>query len=370
MTPALNPSEPTTAAALGWPLSYRQLRRRHCIQALRHALRRWGTYLVIVAAVAGVGAPALAAAAVLPLMRSVSHPGWWILTVAAYVAALSLLPWSARHLLWPAHWSEVERQLPLARAQVVLSDLEVLAFAQVPAALVMVSGAAAVLAQAPPWLQGREASAVLSLAGALAGSIALGALGLQWLRKPVEVLGAWRRPRRMAAAVPARRSWAWSLVWAPLARGAAPRTAQLAAAGATLLLLTPLAAWFAPLPVTACLMVFSALALMITTRLNALARQELQPLHDACRMLPLGGAALARVRAALCLAPAAAGLLLWLPVLLASPVRPLVLIVFMAVSLGGWIVHVRAPSADAAAGGAGWLLTLALGLALASEVIR
>ena len=117
-------------------------------------------------------------------------------------------------------------------------------------------------------------------------------------------------------------------------------------------------------------MLFSALALVVVTRVDALARYELGPLHQQCRMLPLKHLALKHALAGLVIAPAAIALVAWLLKLLGAPVRPSVLSIFMIVSLVGWILQIRSANRDAASDGARWFLTLILGVALASEVIR
>ena len=91
------------------PISYRQIRRRHCLAELRNALRRWGVVLTMFAGIAGAGAPVLAAGTVFPLFWSMAYPGWALVAVLAYSLAIGLLLWSARQLLWPRTWVEIER---------------------------------------------------------------------------------------------------------------------------------------------------------------------------------------------------------------------------------------------------------------------
>lgn len=350
-------------------LTYRSLRRQHCVEELRSALRRWGIYLAITAAVAGVGAPALAAGAVLPLFWSLSHGGWAILTTLGYVLALGLMLWSVRRLLWPVQWSEVERQLPIPTRQILLSDLEVIVLAMSPAAIVLGAGTAVLLAQAPAWLRGMEGPVLLSLVVVLSGSVATGIVGLQLLRRPISLSSRGRGSARvLRATASSARHWAWALVWAPLMRGAAPRVAWTWWVCVASLLFTAALPSLGKASGSACLMMFSALALVFTTRLSALSEQELVPLHVACRMLPLNGSALVRARALLCLSPAVVGLSFWLPTLITNTGRPVVLMLFITISLGGWLWQTLMPIRDPAHNGARWLLTFAVGLAFASEV--
>lgn len=350
-------------------LTYRDLRRQQCGEELRSALRRWGIYLAITAAVAGVGAPALAAWSVLPLFWSLSHIGWTILTTLGYVLVLGLMLWSVRRLIWPVQWAEVERQLPIPMGQVLLSDLEVIVLAMSPAAIVLGAGTAVLLAQAPAWLRGMEGPVLLSLMVVLSGSVAAGIAGLQLLRRPLLLTSRWRRSARVRRATAASaRHWAWALVLAPLLRDAAPRVAWAWWVGSASLLLTAALSALGKVSASACLMMFSALALLFTTRLNALVGQELVPLHNACRMLPLDGSAVARARAMLCLSPAILGLSLWLPVFMTNPVRPVVLMLFVAISVGGWMWEILIHIQDPTHRGARWLLSMAFGLAFASEV--
>lgn len=93
-------------------------------------------------------------------------------------------------------------------------------------------------------------------------------------------------------------------------------------------------------------------------------------MHDECYMLPFNKRAVARVRTALSLLPGAFGLGTWLLQLRGTPVRTAVLTLFLVVTIAGWILQIRWPSPDAASNAARWLFTLALGMALASEVVR
>jgi hypothetical protein len=62
------------------------------------------------------------------------------------------------------------------------------------------------------------------------------------------------------------------------------------------------------------------------------------------------------------------GLSLWLPFFMTNPVRPVVLMLFILISMGVWMWEILVPSQDPADRGARWLLSVAVGLAFASEV--
>lgn len=352
------------------PISYRQIRRRHCLAELRNALRRWGVVLIMFAGIAGAGAPVLAAGTVFPLFWSMAYPGWALVAVLAYSLAIGLLLWSARQLLWPRTWVEIERILPITPKQILVSDLEILSIALLPFGLVMLAGASLLLSQAPEWLRPFSGRAALSVVLVLMTSIGLSALGLRRLRRQMVA-----PPRRLNAqpfstTAAGELHWSAALMWRPLSRRMAPRTFTALIAGGTVLPMTLFLPRLTIIDTTQALMLFSALALVVVTRVDALARYELGPLHQQCRMLPLKHLALKRALAGLVIAPAAIALVAWLLKLLGAPVRPSVLSIFMIVSLVGWILQIRSANRDAASDGARWFLTLILGVALASEVIR
>ena len=350
-------------------ISYRLVRRQHCTGALSTFLRRWGVFLTIGILLAGPGAPALAAGTVLPLFWSLSHPASMLAAVMVYALLIALLLGSASHLLWPVAWAQIERTLPIPPRQILLADLEMLLLALMPLGVLMTAGAALLLWQTPDWLRPVAAMAPISLGAVMLGSVGLAMTGLQhWRRKASGRKGS-QNPAPASALVARVRHWAWVLLWAPLRRGVAPRTARAVLLGGAALLVVALLPTLSAVPVTQSLMLFSALAWTVVIRVDALARQELEPLHRECRMLALNGRALQGARAALALVPALCGLTLALLPLLWAPVRPLILLLFIGVTLTAWGIQLGSANADATTQSTRWVLSVALSVALASEVV-
>ena len=358
-------------------LSYRAVRLRHCRSALKDFLRRWGAYLLVGAAVGGIGTPAVAAGAVLPLLHSVASPGWAAPTLLLYVLAGASLLWAARSLLWPQAWAECERALPIPRRERYLSDLQVVALALLPLALVYSLGAWVVVRQDPAWLRPHQGLALMALSGSWIGAGALGWAGLQVLRQ----LGARGSGRvRAPGAVAATRAgaawsrhWFWAILVLPLWRGPAQPTGLALLLGTLMLLLPGLTLHLRSAWADWCLAASAALALVVVARLRTLAESAFGPLLVACTVLPIAPQRLRLARAGLVLLPGLLGLVVLLVGLLAGPVpipvRPWVCVAYVGVSLAAWSAEAMFTPRDPAHHAARWLLSLALTLALASEVV-
>ncbi len=364
------------------PLGYHAMRLRWCRVALVSFLRRWGIYLVVLAAAVGAGATgawqiisALAAWLVLPLFYAAGHSGWLIAAVALQALAGAALVWGLRALLWPPRWAEAERALPIHRRETRRSDAFVVLLALLPLLLLYIVGATTLLGHDPVWLRPNKGRAVLALVAAGAASIAAGVALLQSLRRA----GSGRRSRlgtRITAqslvppnAILRRLGWRSALLWLPLWRGPARRAghglwlggAALCLPGLGLMAWSSAAGWW--------LAGFAALALLAATRVNALLRDELAPLLEACKVLPLSPARLHRARCGLpllLLLPGSALLLAGLP---STGVRPPVLAAYFAVCAASCAIEVFSSPADAAAKASRWLFSLVLCVALASEVM-
>lgn len=355
------------------PRTYRQVRRQQCIATLRAFVRRWGVYLAIAACVAGIGAPAVAVWSVLPLFWAVDHPPWAVPVLLLYALIGAALLWAARALLWPGEWAETERALPIPRRQRVMSDVETVMLALLPLAALFGAGTAVLLAQEPVWLRPIRDWAVGALLVALAGAAALAVAGLQRLRRmPVELGSSRADPASRHVTRPrdaTRRDALWALVWTPLWRGPARRTARTALMGSmalaamvgAILLWRSEARWG--------MAGFVLVALVVVSRLQALSRHELGPLFAHSVQLPLSLANLERARAVIALAPALAGLLLLWAATAVVAMRPALWWSFVAVSCLSWFAEVRMPARDDAAHGARWLVSLALGVALGTEAV-
>lgn len=354
-------------------LSYRAVRLRYCLFALKDFLRRWGTYLLLGACVAGIGAPALAAWAVLPLFWSIVHPVWATAVVLVYTVSGAALLHAMRPLLWRAAWSESERALPILRRDICLSDLQVVAIAMTPLALLYGAGTWVILEQDPGWLRPHKGTAVATLCLCLVSSAALAVAGLQWLRRPP---GGHAGPNsaltRSVIAAPAglpRVRWATALLWAPLWRGPAKRTGRALVLGTFALAATALALslwsnwagwWMAG---------HAAMSLAVVTRANALSRLEIEPVLAECRPLPLSRRSMQLGRALTTLIPSVLGMAMLLAALTTVRLRPLVLCAFVAVCLVSWLIEALTASDDPATKGIRWIFSVVVLVALATETV-
>jgi len=121
---------------------------------------------------------------------------------------------------------------------------------------------------------------------------------------------------------------------------------------------------------------FVVLSMAVTTRVTTLARLGFADLHGAAVGLPINPKPLHRARCGLALLPLALGLcalaavLLWADATQALVVRwPVMLLLWMTVCVGNTIEAFQPPR-EAAVKSSRWLLTLALGVACASESTR
>lgn len=359
------------------PLNYPAMRRTWCRLALQAFLRRWGVYLGVAALAFGAGSAspvaavaALGAWTVIPLAHAAAHGAWLLPALLLQAGAGLALLAGARSLLWPPRWREAERALPLQPADVRRSDAFVVAVALLPWWLLQAGGGLALLAARPAWLMpvAPRAAAAWVLAQALAWAVGVAGLGL-WRRGPRADGVAKRVGQRPAPA--RRRIGAWrALLWWPLWRGPARRSGRLLLTGGALLTLPAAAMAAQPQALGWGLAAESALALVVVSRLGVLLREELAPLLQAARSLPLRALALVRARQALGLAPLLPGALAVALALAAgsTALRPAVLAAWALASLGSCAWQAFASGRVESEQSARWLFSLALCLALASEV--
>jgi hypothetical protein len=384
----------------GPTLSYGAVHARACALALRQGARRWGVYVLVVAVLASAGAgwasalaavQALAAWLVLPLFWSVAQgPGWALGGTLAHGLAGAGLLLGARQWLWPAHWAEAERALPIAPAEQRQSDVRLIALALLPWAALSGGGAAVWLLARPPWLHGHGLVSTLALAVALGLSMLLG-LCMQHLRRrapaasartaPSAALtarsvpaGAARQSDRAAPAAAARVNWPRAVLWWPLWRGVAPRTAKLLLAGCGLVLALAVAAAALPQWAPWWLAAQALAGLVLVSRLNLLSQLELAPQLAACAALPLSPTRLERSRRLMAVLPHVLGVVVMaLAVCAAVPADQL-----RGGRVLGWAVCAVAAAAmdlemkhsDDANQALRWLFMLILTLAWGSEVWR
>jgi hypothetical protein len=366
----------------GPALNYSAMRLRWCGLALRDFLRRWAIYAVVGAAVASAGAvgwhhiiAAVSAWFVMPLFYAASQGAWLAVALPVQVLFGTACVWAARNLLWPPHWAESERALPIARAQLLRSDATVVLIALIPLFLLYVIGAASLLGHKADWLMPVRGRAVSALLLAALLTVVAGVALLQRLRLPrfagVQLL----KPGALRPAplhVFGKLRWPLALIAWPLWRGPARRTGFAWAAGAAALLVPAPALvvvghgepWF--------MAGASLLCLMVATRVNALARIEFAELFAAALMLPLAQAPLQHARAALGLLAVVPGLLAlcataqWLH---APGLRPAVLWAWPLACLAVCFFEVQSQPAEASNKAGRWLLSLVVCVCLATEVL-
>ena len=377
-------------------LDYPALRLRWCRLALLAFVRRWSVYGLVAVAVVGAGSNspldsvgAVAAWLVLPLFQAAARPGWagcWLLPVVAVQSLLAGgLVWAMRPLLWPAPWAAAERALPIPPALQRRSDVTVVAWALLPLLVLYGLGAATWLAHQPAWLMPRRGLALLGLGLLSLGSVVVGTVVLQWWRRPLAhhrpqrvqsnpitpitptTPATWAIPRlAFGGSVPA----AWVVWLLPLWRGPARRTGQALLLGSVLLAGGVLGAHHAAPAAAGWWLAALALAgLLISTRLNALSLHEHAPLLAACALLPLAPARLRRQRLLLVMLPVLLGMLLLAGLLPWGQARPLVALAYLLANGVVALVEVCSPPVDAGAKASRWLLSLAVLIALASEVM-
>lgn len=366
------------------PLRYGSMRLRWCGWALRAFIARWGVYGVVTGLALSAGASgweqvlqAVAAVLVLPLFSASQHG--WLLWPAALGQALmgAVAVWGGRSLLWPTHWAESERALPLSHRETVRSDLLVVLLVLTPLLLLYVAGAVSVLAHKPAWLLPTQGRALAALTLAAVMSVGLGVALLQPQRRYrsggvssfAEQNDLATTGKRSSAVGPRR-----ALILLPLWRGPALRTGVTLVVSTTALIgiaVIPAAlGWTARWPWL--LAGWAVIALLAATRINHLSRLELTELLQACAGLPIDRRMLWGTRAALGLWPLLPGLIAVLTgVAVARPagLRPAVLWAWVAACVLACLVEVSAEPQRASDKAARWWFSLLVCICLACEVV-
>jgi hypothetical protein len=364
-------------------LRYGPMRLRWCGLALKAFIARWGLYGLVTGVVLSAGASgweqvlqAIAAVLVLPLFSASQH-GWWLLPATLLQALLGAAAvWGARSLLWPLHWADSERALPLSRSETARSDLVVVLWVLTPLLLLYAAGSVSVLAHRPAWLQPTQARALASLALAVLLSLGLGVALLRWQRGYRAGVAAHRDESSLVpGAADARALSAWrGVILLPLWRGPARRTGATLVAGTAALVvaaaLPDALHWPAGWPWL--LAAWAALALLATTRIHHLAHLELADLLQACAALPVDLRRLRWIQRALGLWPLLPGLVsVWIGLAAAPPagLRPVVLQAWALACVLACGVEAMAGPQPAADKAARWWFSLIVCVCLASEVL-
>ncbi len=374
----MNPATPNPT------LRYGVMRLRWCGLALKTFIARWGAYVLVTGFVLSAGASgweqvlqAIAAALVLPLFSASQHG--WLLVPAALTQALAgaAAAWGARSLLWPPHWADSERALPLSRSETARSDLLVVLLVLTPLMLLYVAGTASVLAHRPAWLRPTQGRALTALALAALASLGMGVALLQWQRgyRPVGKAAH----RNDVSAMPAvTRSSVLSpshaLILLPLWRGPARRTGATLLGGSASLALTAalpgILGW--PAGWTWLLAAWATIALLAATRVNHLARLELNEMLQACSVLPVDLRRLQRAQPALALLPllpGLAGVSIAMGVAPPAGLRPAVLLAWAVACVVACMIEVFSGRQTAVDKSARWWFSLIVCICLASEVL-
>ncbi len=358
------------------PLTYHAMRLRWCRVAVQAFLRRWSVYLVVLGVLFSAGSvgaltsvAGLAAWVVLPLFYAVAHPeAWWLPAALAQTLLNLAVLWGLRALLWQPHWADAERALPLRRGELLRSDAIVAALALAPLFGLQAAGAAALLASGPHWLHGARGAAVATLGFVFIASLTFGVALLQKRRRAP-------RPRRVSGGVGTVKAevvaltWRSALVWLPLVRGPARRTGKGLLGAGLLMCLPAVATFVCPDAAPWWLAAYLLAGLVATSRLRTLARLELEPLWQACAMLPLAPRRLARMGTWCVVGPAALGGAFLLVSLPFGTLRLPILAAYAATCVAALALIALSRPAKPAAEASRWLFFLALGLVLASEVM-
>jgi hypothetical protein len=332
---------------------------------------------------------ALAAVSVMPLFHAAQQSAFYgaLMTIEYALLGgalvLGLSPW-----LWPRAWADAEHALPIEKSERRRSDLTVVIFGLSPIFAIYALGTVNCLVHLPTWMQAIWGQAIFMLLASMGLSVALGFAILQWRRglspnlMPVRYSRSAARRAVCRAGHPQRLSCEKALVVLPLLRGPAQRSFRFF----TLTVLTVLALLtcaVAPIRfpnLASCwLAAFAAFAQAMVTRLNVLVAADLEPMHAACATLPIHPTRLKWARRAVVMLPLSVGQLFLIAAISFGPVpiRPLVFTMYllaMQLGNGALVVAASAPPVpgmrdDSAARVSGWLLVLALPIAITSEVV-
>lgn len=365
------------------PIDYHRLRMLMCKAVVGEFLRRWGIYLVAGAAIFGAGSNAPLAAAmglagllVLPLTYA-AHHGVLLVWAAVFYALLGWVPVAlTRPLWWPRHWAAAERALPLAAGTLRRSDRVLALWVMLPWQGLLLLGVAAVWWHETPSLDAHRWWMVLAWAMSALGSLGLSTAWMRAVRYLASVrsskghvmAGGVMRGAVASAIKPT--AWFLALLFLPLVRGPAKRSAGTLIGGVLLAAGCALCALWTGIGLGWSLAALALVSLGATSMLRARTREELSPLLRAAAHMPLPLRDWARARTLLVLTPVACGLVAVLPGALRAPgLRSPVLWIYLLVLGLGCVWDAAAAEAERPSSRvARWLFSLALAIAIGSEV--
>ena len=348
-------------------------RTREVLRELLHSLKE---ALPIVAGVAGpifVASFALLAWAGVPPMKAVTLPwrsGLALWTAQAVLAAWPL--WALRRRLLPEAWCVQLRCLPLTARALWWSDVAVSATMLAPLALLYVFSVAVFAFQRPAWWLQALPQALLSLLASWIASCLLGGAALAWQRRGVSV----RAHRAMRAQAPeillaSRPGQFMALLWWPAWRGALTPGARSVIVGVAVAIALA-AGWtqgtWPGVPGAAWALMFSALAIALTERLQRAMETHLAAPTPWLVSLPAATAWRWRARLLICAPMLLAGLVAVLLVLASRPWRGLPLAAFAVLLAATPVALTSVPSSNREAHVGLWAVCAGLLTALGSEL--
>ena len=345
-------------------------------EVLRELLRSVRSALPILAGVAGpifVASFALLAWAGVPPMKAVTLP--WREGVALWIAQAVVAAWplwALRRRLLPDAWCVQLRCLPLTPRALWASDLAVSAAVLAPLAAVYALSVGVFAFHRPVWWAQAMPGALASLAASWATSCGLGAAALAWQRRGVGARASRAlRARAPEALLAARPGQFAALLWWPAWRDALTPGARSLAAGVvatTALALAWTQGWWPVVPGAAWALIFAALAIALTERLQRTMESHLAALAPWLAALPASGAWRWRARALVCAPMVAAGAAAVLLVLASRPWRGPPLAAFALGLMATPIALTAVPSSNREAHVGLWAVCAGLLTALGSEL--
>jgi hypothetical protein len=348
-------------------------RTREVLRELLHSLKE---ALPIVAGVAGpifVASFALLAWAGVPPMKAVTLPwrsGLALWTAQAVLAAWPL--WALRRRLLPEAWCVQLRCLPLTARALWWSDVAVSATMLAPLALLYVFSVAVFAFQRPAWWLQALPQALLALLASWIASCLIGGAALAWQRRGVSM----RAHRAMRAQAPevllaSRPGQFMALLWWPAWRGALTPGARSVIAGVAVAIAVAAGWTQGPWPVVpgaAWALMFSALAIALTERLQRAMETHLAALTPWLVSLPAAATWRWRARLSICAPMLLAGGVAVLLVLASRPWRGPPLAAFAVLCAATPVALTSVPSSNREAHVGLWAVCAGLLTALGSEL--
>lgn len=318
----------------------------------------------------------------LPLFYASRHIEWLLPALLGYALAGSLPVLLTRPLWWSRRWAAVEQALPLPVATIHRSDRALALWLMLPWHALLVLGSTGLWWTASPALQASANWALGGLILAALCSLRLSLASMQGVRRrtrgralltavePIQSRppSSLKAPSVTGPALVQPSSWASASIVLAMRHGNARGTARILAASSVATISCGLGTLSSSIDIGVPLAFLAILSLTATGYLRARSEQDLLPLQLASLNLPVAQGRWVRARRLLPLMPVTVGMLSALPGTLATPgLRPLAPLFYVLVlGLGCAWEAARAEKPSHRTGR--WLLTLALALAISSEM--